>query len=551
MNAKEILKFCLQNGLLLDEKVLRLFSETADLESAKLVIQKIKNQTKQIIITKEVFDRHKDGVFLDISEEKKRKLQKLRVKLGLSIEISKEISTEIKKPVEEQGTKEAVEEPGTKEISKLAQKKISNVKIISKTFIQGKKYEMKDFLKHFRNRFLKIKEMLQDRHELKNLISIDKISGSRSGISIIGMVLDKRVTKNRNILFEVEDLTGKVRVLVNQNKKELYEKAEDIPLDSVVGFTCSGNREILFANEIVFPDARILQRKRSSEEEYALFISDIQMGSKFFMEKNFEKFIDYLNGKIPNTPEVEKIKYLFIVGDIVEGIGVFPRQENELVLRDLEEQFARIAGLLGKIRRNITIIISPGNHDGVRLMEPQPIFDEKYAWPLFNLKNVVLTGNPAYVNFGAKKDFSGFNILMYHGFSYPYYADKVPRFMDAGNTMNTPTKIMSYLLKHRHLAPAHASTQYAPLEEDGLMIKTVPDIFISGHTHKLEIKYSNNVLLISTATWESQNKFQERMGNEPDFCKVPMFNLKTGEIKILDFEGLSEEKEQEKLLEVK
>lgn len=530
MNPKEILKFCIANGLLLDEGILKLFSETGDLESAKLIIKKIKNHTNQKIITKKLFEQHKERVFLELPEEKQKELKKLRVKLGLSIEISKEVAAEIKK----QPSKEQPEIPG--------------VRVLSKAPPLGKKYKTNDFIRYFRNRFLKLKEVLQDRHELKNLVSIDKISGARSGTSIIGMVLSKRITKNKNIIFEVEDLTGRIRVLVNQNKREIYEKAEDVSLDSVIGFNGSGNREILFANEVVFPDARLLQRKRSPIEEHALFIADIQVGSKLFMEKNFLKFIDYLNGKIPNTPEVENIKYLFIVGDIVEGVGVFPRQEKELQLRDIEDQYARIAELLGKVRRDITIIISPGNHDGVRLMEPQPTLDEKYAWPLHNLKNVVLTGNPAYVNIGVKKNFPGFNILMYHGFSYPYYADNVPKFMTGKKAMNTPTKIMSYLLKHRHLAPSHTSTQYVPSEEDGLLIKQVPDIFVSGHTHKLEVSYYNNTLLISTATWEKQNKFQERMGNKPDFCKIPMLNLKTGQIKILDFEGLpGEETKQEEL----
>ncbi len=532
MNPKEILKFCIENGLLLDEGILKLFSETGDLESAKLIITKIKDHTNQKIITRKLFEKHKESVFLELPEEKQKELKQLKVKLGLSIEISKEVATEIKRPVATQ-----IQET-------------SGVKVLSKILDKGKKYKTHDFIRYFRNRFLKLKEVLQDRHELKNLVSIDKISGARSGTSIIGMVLSKRITKNKNILFEVEDLTGKIRVLVNQNKKEIYEKAEDVSLDSVIGFNGSGNREILFANDVVFPDERLLQRKRAPIEEHALFIADIQVGSKLFMEKNFLKFIDYLNGKIPNTPEVENIKYLFIVGDIVEGVGIFPRQEKELELRDLEDQYARIAELLGKIRRDITIIISPGNHDGVRLMEPQPTLDEKYAWPLHNLKNVVLTGNPAYVNIGAKKNFSGFNILMYHGFSYPYYADNVPKFMTGKKALNTPTKIMSYLLKHRHLAPSHTSTQYVPSEEDGLLIKQVPDIFVSGHTHKLEISNYNNILLISTATWEEPNKFQERMGNEPDFCKIPLLNLKTGQIKILDFEGLPEEEKIQEELKV-
>ena len=178
----------------------------------------------------------------------------------------------------------------------------------------------------------------------------------------------------------------------------------EIVLDSVIGFNGSGNSEIIFANEVVFPEAIITEKKKSLVEEYVLFLGDLHFGSKLFLEESFLKFIDYLNGKVPNTHEVCKIKYLFIVGDLITGVGNYPNQERDLKIIDLEEQFIKIAELLGKIRKDITIIISPGNHDGVRLMEPQPFFDEKYAWPLYNLENVILTENPSKVNIGAKKD---------------------------------------------------------------------------------------------------------------------------------------------------
>ena len=42
--------------------------------------------------------------------------------------------------------------------------------------------------------------------------------------------------------------------------------------------------------------------------------------------------------------------------------------------------------------------------------------------------------------------------------------------------------------------------------------------------------------MISVSGWEEETEYQKRKGNTPDFCKVPMVNLKTGAIKILDFE---------------
>ncbi len=524
IDTKKILAFCLEKGFLLDEEVLNLLSETGDLESAKLVLESVKNTTQKKIITREIFqDKERaNNVFSALPEQHQKKLEKLKIKLGLKIEISKEVISEIQEGKPKQFLKEEV-----------------SVRVLSMPASIGRKLEVKDFVSHFRSRFNEMRNFLQESPQLNNLVSIGKIYGNRQGISLIGMIVSKRVTKNKNLLFEIEDLTGKIKVVVNQNKKEIYEKAEEIALDSVVGFKGSGSREIIFVNDIIFPDAAIPERKKSNVEEYALFIGDLHFGSKLFLEESFLKFIDYLNGKVPNTPEVENIKYLFILGDVVTGVGNYPNQERDLKIKDLEEQFISLARLLDKIRKDIKIIISPGNHDGVRLMEPQPLLDEKYAWPLYDLENVILTTNPSYVNIGAKDSFVGFDVLTYHGFSFPYYANNVPRLM-MKKAMNSPDLIMKYLLRNRHLAPAHASVQFFPSVEDNLIIKDVPDIFVSGHTHKSAVSYHNNILVISISCWEDMTPYQEKFGNDPDHCKVPMLNLKTREVKILDFE---EEKE--------
>ncbi len=527
MDTQEILKFCLERGFLLDKEVLALFDETNDVEAVKIIIEKIKDSTNQRIITKNLFNQNKDKVFQIFSmlpKENQQQLEKLKIKLGLSIEISKEFSTS------------KVEEKAEEKRERRLTQELNDVKVLSSfSNSHTKKLEVEDFTKYFRNRLNEMRKILQGNSALKNLISVNKISGSRQNLSIIGIVSEKSVTKNKNMLLEVEDLTGKIRVLVNANNPKLYEKAEEICLDSVLGFTGIGSREILFANDVVFPDSVLQERKKSPVEEYALFIGDLHFGSKLFLEKELLKFIDYLNGKVPNTPEVEKIKYLFVAGDLIAGVGVYPNQERDLLLKDIEEQFIGLSQILGKIRKDIKIIISPGNHDGVRLMEPQPLLNERYAWSIYDLKNAVLTGNPAYVNIGAKSGFSGMDVLTYHGFSFPYYANTVPKFMTQ-KSLNFPDKIMTYLLKNRHLAPSHASVQYYPSEEDNLMIKKIPDIFLSGHTHKSAVSYYNNILMVSASSWEAKTSNQERMGNEPDFCKVPMFNLKTRTIKILDFE---------------
>ena len=524
MESQEILKYCLRKGFLLDEEILKLFNESLDFETSKIVIERINQYTKRKIITKSVLNENKDKlskIFSDIPFNNKNLMETLKIKLGLSIEISKEVGVISEREVKSSPS----------QMSSFSE----DVKIISMIPSISKKIEVKDFVTHFRNRFVELRKILQENSQLSNLVSINKIFGDKQGISLIGMVKSKRTTSNGNIIFEIEDLTGTIRILVNKNKPELFEKAELITLDSVMGFKGSGNKEIVYINDIIFPETILFERKKSPEEEYILFTGDVHIGSKLFLEENFLKFIDYLNGKVPDTPEVSKIKYLFIVGDLVAGVGVYPGQEKELTILDVEEQYQKAAELLKKIRSDIKIILSPGNHDALRIMEPQPLLDEKYAWPIYELKNIILTGNPALINLGSKKDFSGFNVLTYHGFSYHYYANNIS-YLAKEKATRKPEMIMAYLLKNRHLAPTHASSLYFPSEEDSLLIKEIPDIFLSGHTHKSGVQYYNGVLIISSSSWESKTAYEEKMGNEPDFCKVPMFNTKTRAIKILDFE---------------
>ena len=349
---KEILKFCVEKGFLVDSDLLELFNETSDVESVKLIIERAKTYTHQNILTKNLFERNREQLnkfFLDLPEENKKNLEGLRIKLGLSIEISKvgnfdeDVKTEIKllSDINLNKEQDSLEKNNFEK----------NVNILSYTPKNHDKLEVKDFVNHFRKRFSDLKEILQERFELDNLLSIDKLSKNKRGVSVIGMVYNKSVTKNKNILLEVEDLTGRIKILVSKSKIDVYKIAEEICLDSVLGFRCSGDDKILFANGIFFPDSKIPERKRSPLEEYALFIGDLHFGSKLFLKEGFFRFFDYLTGKVDRSKEdeIKKIKYLFITGDLVTGVGNYPEQEKDLNILDLEEQFIELAKILEKI----------------------------------------------------------------------------------------------------------------------------------------------------------------------------------------------------------
>ena len=139
------------------------------------------------------------------------------------------------------------------------------------------------------------------------------------------------------------------------------------------------------------------------------------------------------------------------------------------------------------------------------------------------------------INIGKKKDFPGFNILMYHGYSFDYYVSNIDMIRNNGGYERADL-IMQFLLKRRHLAPAFKSTPYIPaFDEDPLLIKKIPDIIITGHIHYSSVANYKGVTMICGSCWQGKTKFQEKLGHNPQPGRVPLVNLKTREIKVLKF----------------
>jgi DNA polymerase II small subunit len=512
--ANEILKTCMEKGFLLDKEILNLFS-ILDEKNSKDLIDCIYNlKIKERVVTKSFFLKNFDK-FDQLISRKDVILEKFFLSIGC-------VRLE------------------AKELTKLDEKKDENyVKVLSSPVIGPKKVDVQDFVKHFKARYNQMRGILEGKN-LENLTTIRKIGQNRDNYTVIAAVLQKRITKNKNILLEVEDPTGKATILINQNKEELFNQAKDLLQDDIVAFQVMGSSEILFGNNIFYPDAFLAEKRKSEKEVLVAFTSDWHVGSSLFLEKNLLNFIKWINGEIGDEKQKElakKIKYLFLTGDNIDGVGVYPEQNKMLKIMDIRNQYKKLTELLNIIRKDIKIIMCPGQHDGVRVAEPQPIVEESWAEDLHKVENLTLVPNPALIEI-----YDGFKVLMYHGASMHSLIDEIEdiRF---NYKSSSPVRIVKELLKRRHLAPTHGSVVYIPNEkEDPLVISQIPDIVATGDLHRPDIGVYNNIMMIASSCWQSITPFEEKVGNNPDPCKVPILNLKTRELKILDFSG-EEEKE--------
>jgi DNA polymerase II small subunit len=384
--------------------------------------------------------------------------------------------------------------------------------------------EIKDFFTYFNSRYHKLKDILDKRGDLKDHRPINKIRKSEDVIKIIGMVNDVNNTKNNHKIIELEDETGSINVLVHNENHQLFERAEKVVKDEIIGIIGSKKGSLVIASDLVHPGVPRIDEKPMDFS--AVFISDVHIGSSTFLGDAFNRFINWINGDFGDANQQEianNVKYLVIAGDLVDGIGIYPHQEKELTIKDIYGQYEEAARLLGQIRTDIKIIIAPGNHDASRLAEPQPAISQSYAESLYELKNAEFVSNPGIVSL------DGINTLIYHGRSFDDMAMSIKGFSHQQSDL-----IMKELMEKRHLAPIYGErTPLASEYEDHMVIEEIPDVFHTGHVHINAYKKHKGVHMINSGTFQSQTEFQKIYNIMPTCAEVPV--LHQGSFKLLKF----------------
>jgi DNA polymerase II small subunit len=371
-----------------------------------------------------------------------------------------------------------------------------------------------------------------------NINQITRLS-NKVEVAVLGLVSEIHKTKNGNFFLNLEDLTGMINILIKNDagNQDNVTTAERILFDQLVYVEGTynpgekGKGGIIYSNYISRIDIPTdFQPNKSPDPLSIALISDTHIGSREFEEPLFKRFINFLKGKIGDrvTKDIAgRVKYLIINGDLIDGVGVYPSQYEDLTIPDIYNQYKKAAELFSEIPDYIEIFYSPGNHEPVRNALPRPAVPKKYTQTLTDIGFKTI-GNPCYIQT------HNVNTLVYHGDSILDINMLIPNLEN-----NKPTETMKELLICRHLAPSFGKkTQIAPTNKDWLVIDKIPEIFHTGHVHINGTGKYRNVNLINSGCFQAQTDFMKSLGINPTPGIVPIIELdtfKTYEINLRDY----------------
>ena len=382
--------------------------------------------------------------------------------------------------------------------------------------------EYGEFVQVFKDRYERLADQLRGRVNHRPAQAIAE-SSPGSDIGMVGLVNDIRSTKSGHWLIELEDTTGTFPALVMKDR-DIAAQVEELLLDECIAVegSLSDDAGLIFVDAIHFPDVPRTYRPSTADRSVsAALISDVHVGSEEFMAEAWERFADWLH-----TPEASDVEYLLIAGDMVEGVGVYPDQDEELSIVDIYEQYETFSERLKSVPGDMEIVMIPGNHDAVRLAEPQPGFDEELR-DIMTAHDARISGNPSLVTV------EGVSVLMYHGVSLDEVIAELP---EAKASYDEPHKAMYQLLKKRHVAPQYGGgNRLAPEQQDYLVMDEIPDVFHTGHVHKLGWGEYHNVLAVNSGCWQAQTAFQKSVNIDPDAGFAPILDLDTLELTVRKF----------------
>ncbi len=387
------------------------------------------------------------------------------------------------------------------------------------------------FIDLFNSRFAQLEVILKRRVDVRDAISLSQAVKLpvKSKFKTIGIVSGKRTRSNR-LFLELESPEASITVMLSG--ADVVKKGLEVLEDQVICIDgLKYSEDLLIAEDLIWPDVPIHESGRANEPVCVVIIGDVHVGSKYFRKDLFEKFIKWMNmdlGPQASRELASRVKYVVIAGDLVDGVGIYPDQLDELTITTQTAQYEEAAKLLARLPDYVEIIVIPGNHDAVRRSLPQPPIPESYAPSLYMDKRVHLLPNPSNISL------HGVKMLLAHGKALDDILSSTP-----GHDFHNPVKAVELLLRCNHVAPIYGqSTPIAPEKIDRLVIREIPDVLVMGHIHIFEHRKYKNVTLVSSGSFQDQTPFQRRMKIDPTPGVISVFNLMNHQNIPLDLELL-------------
>jgi len=391
---------------------------------------------------------------------------------------------------------------------------------VGQTNTKGK---LDDIVNLFYDRYQTIADLLRNQAGFKasgTIRQIQKEKKRNRTYNIVGIVLDERRTKSGGKMVTIEDMTSTMDVFVKKDDPA----SATIFKDEVLGITgrFGDDGRMFWVDKVTYPDILPNHQNKGGmdfDPVSIAFISDLHMGSKKFLEDEWDNMVKWLN---TDDETAQNIKWLVLSGDVIDGIGIYPGHEENICIANSFDQYEMCARKLDELPDHITPVLLPGNHDAVRPAEPQPML-EANVQQKFN--STIHVGNPARITL------SGIDVLSYHGKGID---DIVPRVEDV--TYDKPQEAMKLMLQKRHLAPMWGERNaLSPEEEDQMIIRDPPDIFVTGHTHAHAAEWYRGIPLVVSSTFQGETDFMQMMGYKPKMGYLTVYNIQNRQFRIAQF----------------
>ena len=146
----------------------------------------------------------------------------------------------------------------------------------------------------FSSRFNKLKRIISDRPESKKIKSISIVKSKlqkeweiEKNVYVCGLVTTRNAERNITKLV-LEDPSGSFEGIIFD--EELQKTAATLLIDQfVIARVTSTKNSGLLIKDLISPDIPDQKINKSESEVYVVFLSDLHIGSKYFMEEELTK----------------------------------------------------------------------------------------------------------------------------------------------------------------------------------------------------------------------------------------------------------------------